>query len=396
MATVSSEIGFTFNGGYSNALYNLTDTSTYSATNLTWSAADSRGLVKMVDPQGNTVYDNTDVTNPDLLVGNDGTQILSLPVDADGNVIQGSYTITLTLFDVNNTGTQYERSISADFTFASPTVDLNVSWSVINPIYLKSVDNTNYEYNNYSYTLTRTHTLYNPSVIGGSQSVTTKTLNTNSFYTGDSTIRLITAALYTATAQYTNDSTDVDFTIFNRVTTDKAVYIDDENSVCAQYCCIDKAFDNWNTAAINMTSSAASKERIYTLANAAWFGMKQSLECNQSQNVEKYRKVIQRLTNCSGDNCGCSDSTPTQVIGVGTTTEITRKLTYTASSNITSYTETELIGLDWSNGDFLVFVDGAEVESSSGTATFDFTTGEFTFGFTVFTGTEFYFQIIKR
>lgn len=480
MSTTTSLISFSSDISFSAKELNITDGNTSTNPDIVWSSANLRGLLKLVDPLGNTVYNNTDKTSPDITAGG-GTATLSLPTDGDGNIISGNYTITETVFDVNQvtptsfdastvaanaipvtntfitgqrltysaagggviggltdgneyffstnssgssiklsasyadalagtdiaitagTGTQtltavdFERSYVADYTFTEPTTVLDVSWSVINPIYFKSVDNTGYDQNGYSYTISRTQTLFNPSVIGGSLSQTGKTFNTSSFYTGTSTMRLLADVDYTVDGYYSEEpNTNVTYTISYVKTTDKDVYVDGSNSVCQMYCCIDELWEKYQSARTGMKSNASLLKASFEEATSNWFLMKQSFECNQSQNVAKYRAEIQRITNCTGDGCDCGDVTPTQVIGIGTTTDVTKKLTYTASGNITSYTETELKGLSWSDGDFLAFVDGQEVESTSGTSSFNSATGEFTFGFTVFTGTEFYFQIIKR
>lgn len=397
MATVSTEIDFDITASYSAKEFSLSDASTYLATDLIWASGVSRGILKVVDPQGNTIYNNTDTTSPDLTSGGGTISGIKFASDADGNLITGKYQVTLTLFDVSVPATQFERTFTMGVTFIEPTTVLDTSWSIINPIYFKNVDNTNYDQYQYAYTISRTQTLYNPPTVGGSVSQTGKTFNTSSFYTTTSTIELAVDVDYELIGFF-NDTpnTDIAFTFNYTKTTREEVYIDGTSSVCQMYCCVKKAWDNYQTARVNMTSSEGLKHQIWADASDNWFMMKQAFECNQSQDVAGFRSEIQRITKCSGANCDCSSVTPEQVIGIGTTNEITKKLTYTASSNITSYTESELKGLSWVDGDFLAFVDGQEVESTNGTSGFNSATGEFTFGFTVFTGVEFYFQIIKR
>lgn len=402
MATVSSEIlfeSFATLLDLSNPLYTGTDNTVYGGTDISWSAANGRGLVKMVDPQGNVFYNNTDYNNPDLTVGN-GTfgSMITLPTDANNMVLTGDYQVTVTLFDNTTlpTPTEFERTYTMTVDVPTIKTTLDISWSVINPIFFKSVNTTNYNFNNYPNSQVIVHRLYNPPTIGGYQEVTTNTLNTSTFYTTTSTVFLDVTSTYTENGYY-NDvpNTNVTYSLVVRQITNKEVFVDNENSVCEQYCCVKGAWEKYVSAKNKGLSSEDRLYRVWQEANGNWFMLKQALECNQSQDVAGYREQIKIVTKCNGSDCGCSDVTPEQVMGIGTLVIDPRKLTYTAASDITSYTEPQLIGFDWSNGDFLVFVDGNEVESLSGTASFNTATGEFTFGFTVFTGTEFYFQIIK-
>ena len=347
------------------------------------------------DGGGSAIGGLTNGTDYYVCLGSNGSSILLSSSYADAlagtsiAITAGSGTQSLTAVDFS---TEYV----ADFTFNEPSTDLDISWSVINPAYFKSVDNTNYDQYSYPYTISRTQTLFYPSVIGGSESQTGKTFNSNTFYTTESTLRLEPTVTYTADGYYSDSpSANVTYTITYTNTHDESVYVDDTNSVCQMYCCVDKAWESWQAARVGMKSNEGVLKQVFMDAQANWFMMKQSFECNQSQNVAKFRAEIERVTKCSGEGCECSGSTPTQVLGIKTTQDRTEKYTYTASADITSYTETELIGLSWADGDFMAFVDGIEVESTSGTASFNSATGEFTFGFTVVTGTEFYFQVLK-
>lgn len=490
MATISSAVDFKTLIDI-NSVYTVQDQSTYSVEDLAWATANSRILLKAVDPLGNTFYENTDTANPDIdRSSTDVSANMNLPTDTAGNIIQGDYTITGTYFDNANltptsfdaglvgtvanairvtsntfvtgqaivydanggtvpsgltdgttyfvhnistatdifladtyanavsgsniaipnapsigagtqifTAVQYERTFVVDYTFVTPTIDMDTSWSVINPVYFKNVDNTTYAYNNLSYTLTQTQTLYNPPVIGGSVQQLGKTFNAATFYTTTSTMELVSALAYSLTGYWSDASATVintQATLTATLTKRSEVYVDGTNSVCQMYCCVKGAWDNYQTARVAMSSSTDSKHQIARDAMNNYFMMKQAFECNQSEDVAGFRAEIQRLTKCSGDNCECSDDAPTQVIGIGNTSEIVKKYTFTATANITSYTEAELIGLSYTNGDFIVFVDGEEVDSSGTNPTFNSGTGEFIFGYTVFSGSTIVINVVKR
>ena len=114
MATVSTEITLGFFPAWTTKLFAVQDTSTYGGTDLTWVSGDSRGLLKVVDPQGNTIYNNTDTSSPDIATGGGSSSTINLPTDSDGNIIGGNYQITLTLFDNDNkSATSFDASTIA-------------------------------------------------------------------------------------------------------------------------------------------------------------------------------------------------------------------------------------------------------------------------------------------
>ena len=79
MAT-SNLITFTESIAWQAKQLTTTDTSTYLSEDTAWASANSRGLLKVVDPLGNTTHENTTKATPDISAGG-GNFVLNMPLD---------------------------------------------------------------------------------------------------------------------------------------------------------------------------------------------------------------------------------------------------------------------------------------------------------------------------
>jgi len=403
MATQSTDITFTTGESIAAKNVTLTDTSTYASGDLSWASGNSRILVKIVDPQGTTFYNNTDTSNPNMTSGG-SSDTINLPKDADSLVVRGSYQITLTYFDVAAPLVKFERTFQFDNTYSSPTADLNLSYSVINPIFFKAVDETSYAYNSVDPTITGTLTLTHPQGLGSyvtNIDSSTKTLNTKVFYYSTdpditSVVALSANATYTFNGYYTDaTSTDVTWTLLDAVTGSKGIYVSGGSDGCDLYCCM-KALEQQLDAAIN-TGNKTDEARLTKLFNRAsnlWQLIQNAYNCGKSSDAAAYTSEIKDLLSCTGD-CG-SSGTVSQVVGIGTTPAIVRMGSATMTADVTSYTFTELINYNYADGDVIITVDGDDVESiSTYSISLNSLTGEITFGTIVYTGVKVAYHIIK-
>lgn len=488
MATQSTDITFTTGESIAAKNVTLTDTSTYASGDLSWASGDSRILVKIVDPQGTTFYNNTDTSNPNMTSGG-SSDTLNLPKDADSLVVRGINLVTLTYFDNANltptsfdsaavaagaivvgtntfntgqsvvysaegntviaaltdgetyyvstnststdiflsttyanaiagtdltlvattgtqklTATQFERTFQFDNTYSSPTADLDLSYSVINPIFFKAVDETSYAYNSVDPTITGTLTLTHPQGLGSyvtNIDSSTKTLNTKVFYYSTdpditSVVALSANATYTFNGYYTDaTSTDVTWTLLDAVTGSKGIYVSGGSDGCDLYCCM-KALEQQLDAAIN-TGNKTDEARLTKLFNRTsnlWQLIQSAYNCGKSSDAAAYTSEIKDLLSCTGD-CG-SSGTVSQVVGIGTTPAIVRMGSATMTADVTSYTFTELINYNYADGDVIITVDGDDVESiSTYSISLNSLTGEITFGTIVYTGVKVAYHIIK-
>ena len=315
---------------------------------------------------------------------------VSLPTDSDGELIQGQYTITVTLFSSGATGTQFERSQVINYIYDSPSTSLTSSYSVINPIFLKSIDSTNYTVDGVLPSISRTFTLWYPNG-NGSLVTTTDTLSTTGFYGGSPAahnVALSSVLTYTYATAYYSDNTGslVPWYVSDTVTGADVINVYSNTSGCDLYCCLKKF--NQRVEAAKGTQNYENLKTDFLYASALKELIESAYDCNSSEDVNDIRSEFDRVTGCSGDCSGCGDSV-TQVIGIGTVPIQTRKYVDTATSNITNATYTGLIGKSFTNGDFAIIVDGGDVEYASGyTLSFNSITGTITFGNTIYSGTK--------
>tara|TARA_R110001606_G_scaffold6316_2_gene28481 strand:+ start:11897 stop:13111 length:1215 start_codon:yes stop_codon:yes gene_type:complete len=403
MATQSTDITFTTGESIAAKNVTLTDTSTFSSGDLSWASADSRILIKIVDPQGTTFYNNTDTATPNMTSGG-SSDTLNLPTDADSLVVRGMYKITLTYFNVSAPTIQFERTYQFDNSYASPTADLDLSYSVINPIYFKAVDSTSYAYNSVSPSIAGTLTLTHPQGLGSyvtNIDASTKTLNTKVFYYSTepditSVVGLAANATYTFAGYYSDSvSTNVTWTLLDLVSGSKGIYVSGGSDGCDLYCCM-KALEQQLDAAIN-TGNKTNEARLTSLFNRAsnlWQLVQSAYNCSKSSDAASYTAEIKDLLNCTGE-CGSSGSV-SQVVGIGTTPDIVRLGAATMIADVSSYVFSKLINYNYADGDVIITVDGADV-ASIGTynISLNSVTGEVTFGTTVYTGVKVAYHITK-
>jgi hypothetical protein len=393
------------NAGTSISISSLSGSPQVKAIDLTWAEASNAILAKITSPDGVVDYNNTNGSSPDA-TGVDASFTTNLPVDGDGNVKQGRYTVRLTYFDVTDTGLSnaFYRDYEFEVSYASPVHDIDISHSVINPVFFKSVDNTVYDKNAVTPTITRDHRLYYPSAIGGFNQVTTKTLNTNLFYTGVSEVYLKSTLTYTFTSGNYSDAsgTPVNFSVTDIITSRVDYTVSGVTSTCDFYCAMKEVYNNYYTYKTTDVGRANGYWAQYQEANFAWQMLDESINCGKSVDMQTY---VNRLNIILGDACGCSDSTTSvQVVGIGTVTNIDRVYNHTDASPLTVYTFTiadgatttstattaALVGLTFDK-DFMVTADGGKVTGGS----FNSVTGAYTFPFTVTAGTELSAIIIK-
>jgi len=395
MATESTAITYNTVVNYNSKTITFTDTSpTYGSGDLSWAEGSNAFITTATEPNGTNFYNNTSGASPDA-TGINASFTLSLPTDGDGNVVQGDYTIRLTYFDVSDTGLSnaFYRDYKFSLSYATPVHDIDISHSVINPIFFKSVDNTVYTSNAVTPTITRDHRLYYPSAIGGYNQVSTKTLNTNLFYTGVSEVYLRSTLSYTFTSGYyaQDSSTPVNYTLSDIITSRIDYTVSGVTSSCDFYCSMKEVYDNYYANKTTNVGKANIYLAQYEEASLAWQMLTQSINCGKSVDMQTY---VDRLNNILGDSCNCSDSTSsTQVVGIGTVTNIERvysreatispaaSYTFTFADAVTgssTSTNAALIGLTY-NKDFIVLIDGiADIGGS-----FNSTTGLYTFGSTL-------------
>lgn len=108
--------------------------------------ADANGVLKIVDPDGLLVYENTNFASPDIDVDAKRVTTVSLPIplDSSDKPKSGLYTFIYTVKD-NNDSTEVASQKTFDFQYVAPTVDISITADCLTP-QLKSVDTTGYTF----------------------------------------------------------------------------------------------------------------------------------------------------------------------------------------------------------------------------------------------------------
>lgn len=408
MATYSTDVLF-------DTSINLTDVPSVSTPRITVTddsdivalgidVGDLRGLIKVTNPDGVDIYDNTDTNSPDITTDGGSKELnLSSFRDADNKWINGKYKITLTVFDVDVPATQYDRIYQFELNYARPIADVDVDWSIVNPVYFTAVDNTAYKVQNVDPTITRDFRRYNPASVGGYDSSSTKTLTTVNFYDQENEVTLESVLSYTIGVTgidgFTNStgatvSVDYDYTLLDKVYFNDSYDVVQASAACDLQCCLEKLQSRVQSLKTKGGFAYEEAKEAYEQGLALAIMAQRSFECNRSEKAAYYISQFREVTQCT-DDCGCTDGEPQQVVGIGTLPNRIRKLRVVTTEDITSYTWTELKNLSYDDGDFEVTQDGRDVDSMLVNTTFDSSTGEFGFGYTVTGGSVIVIRIIK-
>lgn len=309
----------------------------------------------------------------------------ALPSNSSGDAPQsGQYEINLAVFDSGATSTLYARSIKVDFDMTRPTISLDISHSVVNPIFLKSVDETNYEIDGVTPSIVRDHKLYHPAG-NGSKTVTTKTLNTNVFYTKTSQLYLQATTNYAfADAFYTDDTSvkTISWQGQDVFSGTQDYTVDGANAVSDKYSCMKNMWDRVQTSRTTNRGKYDQLLADFNQAEANYTMLDMAINTGNTEDANGYALEIQRLT-------GCNDTTDvTQVVGIGATTNIDRKVEETLSADSTKWTPTDSDGnavfVGYDDEEVIFFIDGEHCDpgasvdilrlnSANGTATFSAT-----------------------
>jgi hypothetical protein len=474
MATTTNEINFITSFDWNSKTLSVSDASDYTGTNLSNidPISDMRGLIKVVDPNGSTAYNNTSTGSPDItaaaqtiasfnattniftitahgyetgqpvaydsLAGTDitgltdranyfiikvdadrfglattydnaisaiavdvsgslvGTQVfvsknssitINLPTNSDGTPVTGSYLVTLTMFDSGSTSTQYDRVQYVNLDYSRPTLSFDISHSVITPIFFKSIIENSFSVGGVTPTTTYSHILYNPPSIGGNTTGAAATLNTNVFYTGAcQVVGTATNTWQFSNAFYSDDTTanTIRWTLTDVVTGTEAYTVDGTNSISDYYPCMKSLFDRMEA---KRTTNRGGYDRLkadFELASSNYQMLEAALNSDYSTDVNTYALEIQRLTGCSPTTAS------TQVFGIGTTSEITRKyvdtITGTTYTPLDANSNAALVG--YSTEDIFVFIDSEFSDGAAATTnTLNSSTGVITFGASLISAT---------
>jgi hypothetical protein len=341
MALTTIDFNTTFNYVPATKVFSFVDTVDYSGQSV--AIANATGVIKVVAPSGTTIYNNTNHGSPDIdpSVSRTNTTTVPLPLDSNGDVMQGLYQVTYTVRIVDNTlASSYDVALTKSITIAyeSPTVDLDMEVDCVTPI-LSSVDNTSYTQNLITPTITRVHKIYYPASIALSPiSGTGATVSTSTFYVVNNQALQYSSTL-TSTLSYSLGS---GFYISDEVAGNGYLDVLCDSSLCDIYCGLRSQYNRWVNAKGNIPVQAEEQRKLNLMMDLASLA-KIAIDCGKNTQVTEYITAIKTIGNFDG-GCGCSDGTPTLVTGLGSAGTIVVQagngttVTSATGGNTTTYT----------------------------------------------------------
>lgn len=254
-----------------------------------------------------TVYDNLAGVNADIdpNAGLTNTIPISLPLDTDGNIKQGTYTVNYVMTGQDVDGNEINVSVTYnyDYDMDLPEVCLTVSINCVSSI-VTSYDETNY--GAYATTTARVHTLYPPpaspmAVVTG----TTSVLNAGpNIYDTTWTQKVVTTVTYTFP--------DGLLAVLE-LTGSREFGVTCDIGLGKIFCCLDKLEKRYDSA---LTQNPVRAKEMYqdTIkpTQEAMLFYKSALDAGDSTRAAYWYAQIIARSGC-GEDCGCSSDGPQQI-----------------------------------------------------------------------------------
>jgi hypothetical protein len=286
----------------------LTDLSPYAGEGI--ALTNVKGVFKIEGPSG-IIYNNTNFAAPDIaanvsLIFNS----VSLPLDTDGNILKGTYVITYKIRVAGGVQSgDYTFVDTSYYCYVAPVGDIQVTNSV-RLAKVTSQDLTSYPINGIVPTISRTHTLWYPSSLGLSPTVSGLAeiqLSYPNVYTGTYTGKISTVASYVFT-----DGLIVDYLI---TAVDETIV--DNKTLCDIYCGIKNLTNEMLTARSTGDFGKADKiQETLSLVSILFTLYDDAITCGKEDDATNWLNQIIAIANITV-GCGCTGDEPTLVIPDG-------------------------------------------------------------------------------
>lgn len=301
-------VSFTINLDYSAdpKVFKLTDTTDFAGQSV--ALADANGIFKITGPAG-VIHNNTSYVSPDIDADVSlEFNTVQLPLDSDGNVLQGAYEIVYSVKD-DNTGDIATTTTTFTLDYTAPTVDVDITFDYAIPK-LTSTDSTDYDVNGVTPTIVRTHLIIYPGNLAADVSGAAATVSTNTVYTKkDTPLQYSGKVTSTLTYSFTN------FTLTDSVTGTEYYSILLDPNLCDVYCGMRQVYQNL----IDVKGTSAEPGALSILAKVTSIAqlIDQAIACGKTEHVADY---LDQMRECGGftSDCGCDeDDDPVLITGLG-------------------------------------------------------------------------------
>lgn len=305
LTTVSFTIDFDYSA--SPKVFKLTDTTDYAGQSV--STSDANGIFTITGPAG-TVYSNTSYASPDIDVDSSTTfNTVNLPLDASGDVLEGSYTFAYSVKD-DNTGDIVTQTETITHDFTSPTITLTLEFDAGTP-YLKSTDTTSYDVNGVTPTKTYSHVLKYPASTGVADLTgTAQILSTNTVYT-QRNVPLQYFSVMTTALVYSFTG----YTVTDSVTGTAYALVEVDPNLCDIYCGLHTAYNSMVDAGPGTQKFRSLLEDFNYMMSIAQLASI-AIDCGRTQDLASYMSKIRAIGSFTS-SCDCADDQPVLITGVG-------------------------------------------------------------------------------
>ena len=284
-----------------------------------YTLADIKGMIKISSPVGviyaNTGYDTDDYTSPDTKGATTavwGKGSISLPVDADGNVVKGTYRVQYKLSVNGGTSTFATGDLSYNYQFENPTAILTPSAN-IKASRLTVKDETNYTVQGKSpvndLSVDRVHTVIYPATSGQSNATSSNEefAVSGNMWEGTYQMSLLTPLQYTM-EEWSGGAVAIE--VITQVQGETAGYYKGDDCLCIYYACIVSIEEKYVLAKIN--GNLREMERLLQVRNDLDFYHNMAMTavtCHEDQSI--WCEKIQALA--QSENCMCPEDSGSEM-----------------------------------------------------------------------------------
>lgn len=304
----------------------LTDTTDYGAQSI-MPADDPNGIITANGPAG-MFYNNTNFGAPDLpdpLTTTTNSITIPLPLDGNGNLLKGNYSVTYTVRVTDLTQASLTSPVK-NINYEKPTASVVMSVDLGAPL-LTTDDQTGYTIDTIQPTITRDHDLFypasfnRPSVQGTAKVVTTNVI----LVTPGQTVAYTSTLAATTSYDYGDGITLTDL-----VNGQGQLDIVGNQNICQVYCCLNAAFDRYIAESRSNSRRAIEVREQWEQATAAAVNLDYAIRCGKTTDANEIIQEIRRVLDCD-DDCDCGDE-PQLVVGMSSAAG---SVTVVAGSGIT-------------------------------------------------------------
>ena len=323
-------------------------------------------IFKIVDPSGTTIYINSgfntsNFSNPDIEEGKSSELIVNLPTDSNDNILQDTYT----LYYLSSKGKAYGGTITLNYCFTEPTVDMSLEYSCRSSS-ITSTDNTDYDVycpcssSDVTPSITRTHTVKYPTTMEtpiADRETHDAIITITPIWTKYWVSRVISGLIYNMPSPaYTGNTT---YRVTGTVTGIAEATVVCDSCLCLLYECVSSVITKW--LSIKETASPADLEKYQTvLFELMVLHMQYSMSegCETEADTRAICGRMQAILNAWDCECDVTSNSPYSVevipvIGIGGGTVVVGGTTWYSATGVPAPTLGNLndFYLNTTNGD---------------------------------------------